>query len=207
VFQQQGDWRAAVNLTLEWCGLLGAWCVLSRQCVAGRGAALVLELVAAIAVGQACLGVAQHHVIYAENAEWYRERREILDGWSSDAAGCVVESVVVAVVFRMRRCRRFWRSFVSCNSAVGFRAGVVGVGVLYSQEPIGTLPRQYSCGPLTGWSLILAVCRAAGRGCWCGWGAGLVVTAVCAGGADCAVWLLSGADEESFGVAGLWLVV
>jgi len=158
VFQQQGDRRAAVNLTLEWCGLLGAWWVVSRQSVSGRGAALLLELLAAIAVGQACLGVAQHHLIYAENAEWYRERREILDGWSSGASagdrGAVSYARVQEILAEFRE----------------LQIPLSGAGrllwenrVLYSQEPIGTFALANTlAGVLTGGLLIL-VARLLGR--------------------------------------------
>jgi hypothetical protein len=40
VFDVGGDRRSAVNLTLEWFGLLAAWWCLSRQCVSGRGMAM-----------------------------------------------------------------------------------------------------------------------------------------------------------------------
>ena len=162
VFQQQGDRRAAVNLTLEWCGLLGAWCVLSRQCVAGRGAALVLELVAAIAVGQACLGVAQHHVIYAENAEWYRERREILDGWSSGAAGARGGERGGGVSYA--RVQEILAEFRELQIPLSGSGRVLWENrVLYSQEPIGTFALANTLAGLLTGGLLILVARLPGR--------------------------------------------
>jgi len=156
VFQQQGDRRAAVNLTLEWCGLLGAWWVLSRQCVAGRGAALVLELVVAIALGQACLGVTQHHVIYAENAEWYRERREILDGWSSGAVGASGVSYA--------RVQEILAEFRELQIPLSGSGRVLWENrVLHSQEPIGTFALANTLAGLLTGGLLILVARLLGR--------------------------------------------
>lgn len=159
VFQVEGDRRAAVNLALEWCGLLGAWLVLSRQCVTGRGAALLLELVAAIAVGQACLGIAQHHFVYASNAEWYRERREILDAWSGGGAGVGrLSDVSYAQV------QQILTEFRELQIPLEGSGRVLWENrALYSQEPIGTFALANTLAGLLAAGLLILAGRLLGR--------------------------------------------
>ena len=159
VFQVQGDRRAAVNLTLEWCGLLGAWLVLSRSCVTGRGAAVLLELVAAIAVGQACLGTAQHHLVYASNAEWYRERREILDAWSGGGAGAGLRSDV-----SYAQVQQILAEFRELQIPLEGSGRVLWENrALYSQEPIGTFALANTLAGLLAAGLLIMAGRMMGR--------------------------------------------
>ncbi|MFN5051564.1 MAG: O-antigen ligase family protein [Planctomyces sp.] len=159
VFQVQGDRRAAVNLTLEWCGLLGAWLVLSRSCVTGRGAAVLLELVTAIAVGQACLGTAQHHFVYASNAEWYRERREILDAWSGGGAGAGLRSDV-----SYAQVQQILAEFRELQIPLEGSGRVLWENrALYSQEPIGTFALANTLAGLLAAGLLIMAGRMMGR--------------------------------------------
>lgn len=159
VFDVGGDRRSALNLTLEWFGLLAAWWCLSRQCVSGRGMAMLLELVAAIAVGQACLGIVQHHVVYAANGEWYRERREILDAWLGRGESDLLRSGI---------------SYAQVQQILGefreLQIPLEGAGrllwenrALYSQEPIGTFALANTLAGLLAAGLLILAARLMGR--------------------------------------------
>ena len=74
-----GDLRSAWNLTMEWAGLSAAWYVLRAVCSAPHGRILLAETLFALSIGQAALGIWQHHVAFPRNAEWYQGCRAILD--------------------------------------------------------------------------------------------------------------------------------
>jgi hypothetical protein len=79
VFHVNGDCRAAVNLTLEWLAIFSAWRLFRTL---GQDRLLsnqFLQVFLAIAVGLSVYGIWQHHVFYAEQAEWYRGLRGQLD--------------------------------------------------------------------------------------------------------------------------------
>ncbi len=135
VFREGGDRRAALNLTLEWIGLLAAWLVVSRQAAgSGRGSALLLELIVVIVVGQAALGVVQHHVVYSQNAEWYRERRAVLDAWFGEGEpGGLRSGISYAQV------QQILTEFRELQIPLeGPSRGLWENRALFSQEPIGS---------------------------------------------------------------------
>lgn len=79
VFQVSGDRRSALNLTFEWIGLVIAWRIFRSLFRDPPYAGQAIAVVIAIVVGLSCYGIWQHHVFYAEQAEWYLNLRNELD--------------------------------------------------------------------------------------------------------------------------------
>ena len=79
VFRVEGDCRAAVNLTLEWLAICSAWRLFRSLGQDRLLASNFLQAFLAIAAGLSAFGIWQHHVFYAEQAEWYRSLRGQLD--------------------------------------------------------------------------------------------------------------------------------
>ena len=83
VFQSQGDRRAALNLGFEWTAIGAVWWAVRRCAVSPGMARQMALLVFGLCFGASLQGIVQHHVTYAEQAEWYRQGRAALDAASS----------------------------------------------------------------------------------------------------------------------------
>ena len=79
VFQNGGDRRAAVTLSLEWIGLCAAWVSLRQYVSSGRGRMLLTETLIAVTAGLACSGCWQFFVQQPAAVEWYTSLRSELD--------------------------------------------------------------------------------------------------------------------------------
>lgn len=98
VFRVQGDCRAAVNLTLEWLAVFSAWRLFRSLGQDQLLANHFLQAFLAIAVGLSAFGIWQHHIFYAEQAEWYRGLRGQLDQAIAkrDATGAIRASEILS---------------------------------------------------------------------------------------------------------------
>ncbi len=79
VFLLGGDRRTALNLSLEWLGLLIAWWLLREAMRQEYYRRLLGTLVVGVITGIAAFGLWQHHVVYHQQAQWYRTLRGELD--------------------------------------------------------------------------------------------------------------------------------
>ena len=78
VFQVHGDRRAAVNLSLEWTAIGVAWWLVSGMVSLTGFRQTLLRLMLSLGVGASVLGLAQHHVTYQRQADWYQQQRAAL---------------------------------------------------------------------------------------------------------------------------------
>lgn len=88
LFQRRGDLRSAINLSLEWLGLLVAWFLLRLMLSSTAGRHQLAGAMVVVSTGLAVCGIWQHHVVYKDQAAWYRSLRTELEDQSSrtDAA-------------------------------------------------------------------------------------------------------------------------
>lgn len=195
VFNAGGDRRAAVNLTLEWVALYAAWRVIRSVAFSSDAAARLLAVIGSMGIGLAAFGIWQHHVFYEENADWYQERRAILDAALNDpngqraaeladvysefqSAGIPIEGPErVLWENRLLSSREPFGPFVLANTLAGaLAAAFVGMAgtLLAPRAREWTWPRRMLLGGLmavVGWCLILTKSRSA----WVGAGVGIVV--------------------------------
>ena len=84
VFQAEGDRRAAVNLGFEWISVGVVWWLVSRLAAKAASRQWIILVVTGLCFGASLQGIVQHHVTYAQQAEWYRQGRGTLDAASID---------------------------------------------------------------------------------------------------------------------------
>jgi hypothetical protein len=154
--QIRGDLRSAWNLTMEWVGLAAAWYVLRMICCTPVGRSLLIETLVAVIVGQAALGVWQHHVAFPRNADWYSARRQILDEALHNRSGAVLQQA-----------RQVTAEFSQLGIPLEGPSRVLWENrALHSTEPLGTFALANTLAGILAVGLILAVARwrAAGTG-------------------------------------------
>ncbi len=79
VFWVSGDRRVALNLAFEWTAI-GACGFLCRQTFeSAEHRRMIITLIACLGVGMAVFGVWKSQIVYAAEAQSYREKRQILD--------------------------------------------------------------------------------------------------------------------------------
>jgi hypothetical protein len=141
---------------MEWVGLAAAWYVLRVICCTASGRSLLVETLVAVIVGQAALGVWQHHVAFPRNAEWYLARREILDEALHSRSGAVLQQA-----------RQVTAEFSQLGIPLEGPSRVLWENrALHSTEPLGTFALANTLAGILAVGLILAVARwrAAGTG-------------------------------------------
>ncbi|MEO2019707.1 MAG: O-antigen ligase family protein [Fuerstiella sp.] len=79
VFRVHGDRRAALNLAFEWSGIVAVFLTIVCSLRQQKSLQSIVALVIGLGVGMAALGVWQHHISFAERAEWYQQQRSELD--------------------------------------------------------------------------------------------------------------------------------
>lgn len=91
VFNVHADRRAALNVAFEWTAIFAAsvvfwqWSVAEFRQQFGR-------LVIGLALGFAIMGIFQHHVVWAERAEWYLERLAAVENWEQTGSGAAQQA-------------------------------------------------------------------------------------------------------------------
>lgn len=151
-----GDLRSAWNLTMEWVGLSAAWYVLRIVSSTPPGRSLLIEILMAVIVGQATLGVWQHHVSFPRNADWYLARRAILDNALQSRTGVALQEA-----------QQVTAEFSELGIPLDGPSRVLWENrVLHSTEPLGTFALANTLAGLLSVGLILTVARwrAAGTG-------------------------------------------
>ncbi len=79
VFHVHGDRRAALNLAFEWSAIVAVFLTIACRLRHQRSLQSIVALVIGLGVGTAVLGIWQHHISFAERAEWYQQQRSELD--------------------------------------------------------------------------------------------------------------------------------
>ncbi len=147
--QASGDRRAAWNLTMEWCGLAGAWYTLRTVCQNVRDRTLIMETLLTLTVGLAALGIWQHQVTFPRQAGWYQERRLALDTALRTPGGAALRQVQEITA-------EFGRLGVPLDGA----SRVLWENrLLHSTEPLGPFALTNTLAGLLAAGLIVAAAR------------------------------------------------
>ncbi|MGB4710538.1 MAG: O-antigen ligase family protein [Fuerstiella sp.] len=78
VFEVHGDRRAALNLAFEWTGILTSCWLIYRIIRTLKDYQTITILIVTLGVGMSVMGIAQHHVTYNRQADWYLQQRSRL---------------------------------------------------------------------------------------------------------------------------------
>ena len=145
IFLVCGDRRTALNLSLEWLGLLIAWWLLREAMRQEYFRRLIGTLVVGLMAGIATYGLWQHHVVYHEQARWYQSLRaeldELLAGNDPRSALAIAEKT-----------SELQRSGIPLTGTDRF---LWEQRLLNSSEPTGTFALANSLGGLLGFAVIV----------------------------------------------------
>ena len=172
LFWTGGDKRSAVNLSLEWLGLVIAWGLLRVAFRNTEYRRMMGTLMVAVTAGIATYGICQHHLIYPEQAAWYKSLRNSLDQLleSKDPTSFVGIAEKTAELER------------NGIPLTGIDRILWEQRLLNSSEPTGTFALANSLAGIVGFAIVVAVgclaLRSASgmrRNCW----RSLLIVVVC----------------------------
>jgi hypothetical protein len=147
VFHVHGDRRAALNLAFEWSGIAAVFVTIACLFRHQPSLQALVALMIGLGAGTAVFGIWQHHISYAQRAEWYQQQRSELDAalQANDAQSSMKRSQVEGAFERMK---------IPLN---GTERQLFERRLLDSNEPVGPFALANTLGGVVAVALVLLV--------------------------------------------------